>query len=159
MSDIIWSRGSSALEAFGHMVECSCDVRTLANGRRKSHEVVHSYTESGAEGPAYDPRMFPKGIWQVGRPEPRTSYYLSPFFIPTDAHQECEEWEVELTERGWRYVKPIGLVMDWAYGLHYSQSLTTLGCIRIADEECLRNMVARINDALDDGRQVTFEVV
>lgn len=145
--------------AFGNRIDCSCNIRNLENGWRQLDQVVWSTNSDGSRGVPYSPQLFPVGLWMVGRPEPETDPYLKPFFIPTDAHQAVEEWEIAERDK-MVYVKPTGrLVEDWAYGLHNSTSPTTLGCIRVTLFYELRRLVDDINKALEDGREVRFEVM
>ena len=105
------------------------------------------------------PAAFPVGVWKVGRPEVEAHPYLAPWFIPTDAHQPVERWHIAEQDR-MVYVAGTGeFVEDWAYGIHCSSSQTTLGCIRVARILELRRMVDQINKELDEGREVTLEVV
>ena len=127
-------------------------VRNELNGLRKPVEVVHTEPEPHP----YYPRRFPSGTWRVYRPQSRATPYLSPFFIPTDAWQEVELWSV----KNGRYDKKTGATYkDAGYGLHFSTSGTTLGCIRIGSEADLRWLVGEITKALDDKQNVTIEVV
>jgi hypothetical protein len=77
------------------------------------------------------------------------------FFIPTTAFAKVQIWEVR--ERV--YVRATDETdLDYGYGLHCSTSRTTLGCIRIVEQDDLLWMVARINEELDAGRFVDMEV-
>jgi len=141
---IRWVKGSAYLTIDGTVkVDCWCDVRTIANGRRKRHEVV--YTIPGKQ--PYDPVTFPKGKWKVGRPKKRETPYLRPWFIPTDAWIELDIWDVDKSG----YLGPSGLkVIDRDYGLHFSTSPTTLGCIRIAKEQDLLTLVKMIQECKEE---------
>jgi hypothetical protein len=58
-----------------------------------------------------------------------------------------------------KYVKGSGqMVRDEAYGLHCSNWVTTLGCIKIHTEADILFMVDKINECLDNGEDVTLEV-
>jgi hypothetical protein len=149
---IKWVKGSSYLTADTLKIDCWCDVRTVANGRRKRHEVVYSIPGKQP----YDPVTFPKGKWMVERPEKRTVPYLAPWFIPTTAWCEVSTYGADKIG----YTIPTGYTtIDRGYGLHYSTSGTTLGCIRIAKESDLLLLVELINKTLDAGELVTLEVV
>ena len=50
-------------------------------------------------------------------------------------------------------------VRDEGYGLHYSTSRTTQGCIRISKQEDLLFLVKKINEALDKKDSVVITVV
>jgi hypothetical protein len=101
------------------------------------------------------PKPFPVGIWEVGRPVERHDDYKRPYFIPTTAWQEVKVWEVE---QG-RYVAETDeTVKDYGYGLHYSLSTTTLGCIRIMSLEDLLWLVQNITKAIYAQEKITLEV-
>ena len=149
---IRWVKGSSYLTADTLKIDCWCDVRTLANGRRKRHEVVYSIPGKQP----YDPVTFPKGKWMVERPVKKTDKYMAPWFIPTSAWTEVSVYGADKIG----YTIPTGHVtIDRGYGLHFSTSGTTLGCIRIAKESDLLLLVELINKVLDAGEPVVLEVV
>lgn len=140
------------LHAFGRKINISCIVRNETNNRRKD-EVVRSIPK----GLPIQPRTFPKGTWKVERPLARTSDYLKPFFIPTDAWQDLPVWELD--NKG-NYKMPTDVcVRDSGYGMHYSTSRTTQGCIRILIEDDLLFLVEQINKALDNKDAITLTVV
>lgn len=158
MSDILWRRDAPSLTAFGREVECSCKVRNLENGLRRRDEVVFSTRKDGSRGVPYSPQLFPVGTWNVGRPQPESHSYLAPYFIPTNAHQFVHVWEAEELDTLHYLGESAEYIDDWAYGLHCSTSLTTLGCIRIAERDALMLMVTEINERLRAGDPVTLEV-
>ena len=159
MSDLVWKRGDMHMLAFGQKIDCSCNVRNLENGWRQRDQVVFSTNADGSMGVPYSPQLFPVGLWKVGRPEVEIDPYLRPFFIPTNAHQLVERWHIAERDK-LVYVSGTGeLVEDWAYGLHNSTSPTTLGCIRISLFYELRRLVDDINKALDEGHDVTMEIL
>jgi hypothetical protein len=144
------------IDAFGKIIDCSCDVRNEINGRRHADQVV--YTIPGKQ--PYQPRQFPKGIWKIGRPESRTDKYLAPFFIPTDAWREVTVYDVERIDNIDRYKNPtLRKEIDRAYGLHYSTSQTTLGCIKIEKESDLLWLVEQINNFRTDKIDIFLEVI
>jgi len=152
MTRLRWVQGGSYLVAWDRVVLCSCEVKTLVEGTRPRWMIVR--TMPGDK--PYDPRPFPKGTWSVGKPRARVDPYKRPFFIPTDAWQDVEVWEVE--DRA--YVKPSGEVdRDTGYGLHFSESRTTLGCIKIESERDLVWIVDHVEKALREGESVEMEVV
>jgi hypothetical protein len=118
----------------------TCNVRTLRDGTRRKDEVVRSIPT----GSPYDPRPFPSGLWQVTGVEWLKDY--DPLYgtvkIKTNAQQLVNVWELD--ENGC-YLRETGnVVWDWAYWLHYSESSTTLGCIRfdsVADAETVARIV------------------
>jgi hypothetical protein len=154
--DLAWRQGDLSMLAFGRTIGVSCDARNELNGRRGLNEVVFSTQSDGSPGPAYQPRVFPVGLWSVGRPTKETDPYLAPWFIPTDAWQVVDEWST-VERDGLVYVAPVRRIADYAYGLHCSTSLTTLGCLRIDLEYECRRLVDSINRALGE-RAVTMEV-
>ena len=104
------------------------------------------------------PGLFPFGTWIVGVPRPETDPYEEPFFLPTDAHLQVNEWTIiqyDGTEYGHQTDNK---VMDWGYGLHYSTSRTTLGCLKIENRGDLLYLVSNIIDAQKGGEIVQLIV-
>jgi hypothetical protein len=107
----------------------SCNVRTLRDGNRLSHEVVRSYPDRAP----YDPQPFPTGLWRITGVvwqrdagfDPRT---YGPVKILTDAWRHVNAWELDAEGDYLRETSRI--VRDSCYWMHYSVSKTTLGCIR-----------------------------
>jgi hypothetical protein len=133
-------------------------VRTLRDGTRASYEVIRSLPDDLP----YDPMPFPKGTWNVTgmdwqkekRFDPKT---YGPVKIRTDAWQMVNVWELD-NDRD--YLKETSRqVKDTCYWLHYSESGTTLGCIRIASPEDAVKIANIIRQALTDCEPVTLEVV
>jgi hypothetical protein len=137
------------LKAYGRDIKISCIVRNDINGWRKSHEVVLSIPEGL---PVY-PMPFPKGVWDVGKPLSRTDPYLAPYFIPTNAYQYLATWTLD---DGCYSEKTGHMTRDMGYGLHYSTSNTTQGCIKIMKKGDLLWLVEKI---LEDKEPVTLTVV
>lgn len=106
--------------------KATCPVRNELNGWRKDTETVGTMPETGHPAPYY-PRKFPTGVWRVGKPEWTAAPEFAPVKIPTDAKRNVFTWTV----RGGRYVQEEGVQEDSAYHIHYSNSRTTLGCIRL----------------------------
>jgi hypothetical protein len=161
VSDLTWSRAALAMTAFGRIISVSCDVRTLANGRRRLWQPVRSTTASRGEGPYYDPRRFPVGEWLVTSVELTNppNAYLGRVFLRTNAHQLCEEWEVDQEETA-SYTRPTGaMIDDWGYLLHYSTSPTTLGCLRVASPEDIEWLADECARRLANMLPVTLEVL
>lgn len=144
------------LIGLGRDIPISCDVRTLANERRGRAEVVRTMPGNVP----YEPATFPRGTWHVLRPRERDDPYKAPYYIPTDARQMVAEWSVVNGPDGKvRYDKPTGRqVEDREYGLHYSSSGTTLGCIKILRVGDLLRLVEAINMALDKDPSETVEL-
>jgi hypothetical protein len=62
--------------------------------------------------------------------------------IMTDANQPLEVWRID--DDGKYELTTGALVVDWGYGLHYSTSRTTLGCIKITNKKDLLKLVEMI---------------
>lgn len=122
------------LTAFGQTIPVSCLVRNELNETRGMNEVVYGFASDGSRFPTM-PRPFPPGMWPVRKPIPKTpDTGMAPFFIPTDACQELDEWEVENRNGVMWYVKPTGRkIMDWGYGIHIYNGLTSNGCLHVED--------------------------
>jgi len=131
----------------GARFSVSCRVRALRDGTRRSDEV----TRAIPGGAPYDPRPFPKGTWRITGIERQKDKKFDPAVygpvkIRTDAWQEVKAWELDgdgdylrETERA---------VRDEGYLLHYSESRTTLGCIRLASPEDAETIAAVIEKVL-----------
>jgi hypothetical protein len=117
-------------------------VRNEENGRRLLHnnsQVIRAMTEDPYHKPPVMPRSFPNGLWTIYEPQPRTSRYLRPWFIPTDAFRELPVWKLDI--HGGYDKETEETVTDIGYGIHYSSSRTTVGCIRVADLKDLNRLV------------------
>ena len=140
-------------------IPADCDVRNEVNGRRRLHDpkqVIYAMTHDPYHKYAVMPRKFPKGEWKVSEPVARTSRYLAPFYIPTNAEQYLEIWELD---QDGGYAKATGKkVLDIGYGLHFSTSKTTVGCIRIFSKSDLLWLVHQVNERLVTGHDVTLSV-
>lgn len=146
-----WNREKFYLEAYGGYLDCSCDVRNLENGRREKNEIVRTIPDSVP----YSPQQFPVGVWEIGEIEEKTDPYLAPFFINTDAWQWVLEWEI----KDGLYIKRTDKwVKDTEYGIHYSTSPTTLGCLKIIKEADLIWLVEKIRESKDNGETVYIAV-
>ena len=134
---IRWNIDQEYLVAYGNVIPCSCIVRNEINNRRHPTEVVYSIPDKAP----YQPRPFPTGTWNVSMPQSRTDRYTEPYFIPTDAFQILPVWDINdegYVRKSTRWTKDAG------YGLHYSGSDTTLGCIRIHERTDLLTLVKNI---------------
>jgi hypothetical protein len=132
-------------------------VRTLRDGTRKAYEVVFTIPDSLP----YDPRPFPKGLWRITgldwqkeRGFDRRTY--GPVKIRTNAWQAVNVWELD--EDGDYLRETERRTADGGYWLHYSDSGTTLGCIRLASPEDAEAAAALIARAMDR-EPVELEVV
>ena len=140
---IKWCRKNSFLTVNDWEVPCSCLVRNELNGLRMPHEVVYSINKHGQESSlAVQPRPFPTGKWHVTFVAPRIVPFTAPFMIMTDANQPLEVWRID--DDGKYELTTGALVVDWGYGLHYSTSRTTLGCIKITNKKDLLKLVEMI---------------
>ena len=156
------------MTAFGRDIGVTNNVRNELNGLRTSSEVVFSTDQNGANGRPYYPRQFPAGKWYItdivahdkkkpdGTPvEP----YLYHFFLQTNAHQSVPVYKLEIVNDKQKIGAPDGTREDWLYGLHYSTSSTTLGCIKIVKQDDLLWLVGQIKAAWHDNQIVSMEVV
>jgi hypothetical protein len=116
-------------------IEASSDVRNELNKRRPLHDpkgkgkVILAMGEDPHYKPPVMPRTFPHGTWTVGKPRPKTNPYLAPYYIPTDAEQYLDIWALD-DDGGYDHPTE-ERVLDMYYGLHFSTSSTTVGCIKI----------------------------
>jgi hypothetical protein len=138
-------------DAFGRIIDISCIVRNELNNRGR-RELVYSIPDKKP----IQPRTFPLGIWEIGKPLPRTDPYLAPFFIPTNASQEMPIWA---TDAGGYTNVTKETTIDRGYGCHTSTSRTTQGCIKVSKLEDLLFLVDNINKALDSNNKVMLNVV
>jgi len=93
----------------------------------------------------YMPLGFPAGVWKVGKPIAKTNPYLAPYFIPTDAWQMVTEWTLEPDGS---YGEPTAKkVRDEGYGIHFSTSSTTLGCLKVVNKSDLLILAKMIAEA------------
>jgi hypothetical protein len=142
----------------GTVFSISNKIRTLKDGTRAIHEVVLSLPGKMP----YDPQPFPKGLWNITGIEwqkekgfDSTTY--GPVKIRTDAWRWVNIWQLD--EDG-DYFKETGQsVKDHGYLLHYSQSGTTLGCIRLASPKDAETIAGIIQRILDKDEEVTLEVI
>jgi hypothetical protein len=140
-------------------IPCSCVVRDLEENKwRKKNQVVKTIPG----GYPYNPKIFPVGIWIIGRPRPieRTEAefdYKEPYYIPTDARQKVDVWALD--NAGNYDHKTKKQVTDKAYGLHFSKSGTTLGCIKIESRTDLLFLVNIIQAEISKGNVCKLEVM
>ena len=169
MIHMIWVRNQPTMKVIDtgrgdKFIRVSCLVRNELNGWRPNPkklpktELVHAISAANHEThEVVMPRPFPSGLWDVAWIEARTNPYQRPFVIMTDAWQFLDVWSVG-PDGG--YDKPRGYqVADHMYGLHYSTSNTTLGCIKIHNMDDLDDLVERIDDTIKNGETCKLEVV
>lgn len=141
------------LQAFGKAIDITCVIRNELNGWRRKDEIVYSIPDHKP----IQPRTFPKGIWAVGKPDPRQDPYLAPFFIPTDAWQYLPIWELDKNKC---YVEATNnMTKDKGYGLHFSTSTSTQGCIKINKLSDLLWLVGELKEQQANGNVIMLEVV
>ena len=140
----------------------SCAVRTIRDGTRGSQEIVLSIPK----GLPYDPMPFPVGTWDItgvewqrdssGKAQFDFAIY-GPVKIRTNAWQWVRVWALD---RDGDYLRERGdEVKDHGYLLHYSDSSTTLGCIRLASPKDAKFIGQLIEKKLAQGKKVELEVV
>jgi hypothetical protein len=132
-------------------------VRTLRYWARRANEVVRTIPD----GLPYDPWLFPKGIWRITGIDWQTEKGFDfstygPVKIRTDAWQWVKVWELDAEGDYLRETEQ--RVKDTGYWLHYSQSSTTLGCIRLDSPEDAEAIANILEKALKEG-PVECEVV
>ena len=163
MLRMLWKQKSDKLVVYlpsGDYISipCSCTVRNLENGWRKENEVVRTIPD----GLPYSPQIFPVGAWnitgvrKIENDDPEFNY-KEPYFISADACQEVSVWELD--SRGNYLVETRRKVIDRAYGLHFSQSRTTLGCIKIEDRNDLLFLANIIMLEIKSGQSCLLEVI
>jgi hypothetical protein len=144
MADITFLRSQNLLDAYGKQIPVSNFVRLSHDASGNDVVLRTSYGNV-----PYKPQGFPvspPGGWKVLEVKPETKQDLAPFFVATDAWQMVEEWL--LTSDG-KYDKPSGrMVMDNAYGIHFSVFTYTYGCIRVIYRTDLEWLVGQIQAEL-----------
>lgn len=159
-----WRRGAAeiAVENNGktEYFPVSNAVRNVANGRRSlenPEDVVWTTPDDGSKPAPYLPTGFPAGGWLITAVLARTSDYLAPWFILTNAWKVTPEWS--LAPAG-DYDKPTGkLVRDSGFGLHYAKGTsTTLGCLRFLKKEDLIKVAEMCQVELKAGRKIALTV-
>ena len=139
----------------------SNDVRNAANKRRSlenPEDVVYTSPDDGSAPEPFMPSGFPVGDWFITAVLPRTSDYLAPFFLATNAFKMVPSWN--LSPAG-DYDKPTGrLVRDSGYGLHFAKGTsTTLGCIRFINKADLESVAKKAMEELKAGRSIRLIVL
>ena len=145
-----WDKADDFLLAGDRKIRCWSKVRNELNGlrpRKGASDVFYTTTIGGNKGVPSMPRTFPVGNWKIvgiiPHPDRERDGYLWPFYIATDAWQKLDVWELD--EKGFYKGKTDQApVSDFAYGLHFSSSDWTQGCIRIALESDLRWLVTNV---------------
>ena len=136
--------------------KANCSVRNELNGRRKKDQVVYTIPQSGHPKPYY-PRQFPSGIFDITEVTYTPDPTYAPVKIKTSATREVFTWD--LNQNG-EYWKPTGKTqIDTAYWLHYTDSSTTLGCIRIGSAQDAMSLAQIIERTLERGDSIKLEVL
>jgi hypothetical protein len=135
----------------------SCRVRTRRDGTRMADEVVRSIPSANP----YDPRPFPPGLWRVAgvvwQKAARFDYATyGPVKILTNAWQMVNVWKLD--QYGDYLRETDELVRDEGYWLHYSESRTTLGCLRLDSPQDAVSAAQAVEEALRRGEVVGLEV-
>jgi hypothetical protein len=154
MIALSWRHGDGNLVAFHRTIAVSNKFYEILT-QTPGEYVVQTTNADGSDGVPYKPAPFPVGIWNVRAPQARTSIYTAPFFIPTDAHQLVDEWELD--EHGLYKCLAGRQVMDWGYGVHHSQIDYTFGCLRMLDIPDVLFLVASLKEAA--GEKIEMEVL
>jgi hypothetical protein len=143
-----------------HRVGADCNVRNELNGLRRladDTQVIFAMTGNRYDAIPYMPRQFPAGTWKLGMPVEKSpeDKYLWPWYIPTNAWQLVTVWELRA---GGYFRKTSVQVQDFGYGIHYSESVTTLGCIRVAVEEDIQTLAYMVQSEIRLGKPCTLIV-
>ena len=134
--------------------KANCSVRHELNGRRKKNDVQYTVTKHPKP---YYPRQFPSGIFNIIEVMYTPDPTYAPVKIKTDATREVFTWHLD---REGNYWKPTGETqIDTAYWLHYTDSPTTLGCIRIGSAQDAMSLAHIIEVSLERGDSVRLEVL
>lgn len=137
----------------------SCNVRHELNGRRLLHntaDVVMTFPKAGERRP-YMPRQFPSGIFEITKVEWTDDPEYAPVKIRTTATRDVFVWDLDYSGG---YDKPTEKVQtDSQYHIHYTDSRTTLGCIRCNDRNDMISLAKIIEPVLVAGEPVFLEVL
>jgi len=133
---LAWHKSDSFLYAGDKKILCWSKVRNELNALRPKKgipDLVYSMDIDGAKKYPVMPRGFPVGAWKITgfneHPDQVNDGYLYPVFISTNAYAMLDIWELD--ENGC-YLKNTGeKCRDYFYGLHFSSSEYTQGCLRI----------------------------
>lgn len=153
--ELILKSGNKIIKRF----PASCNVRTEMNGNRKLHkksDVVKTYPLSGIQSP-YMPRQFPSGVHRILSIEWTDDPEYAPVKIKTDATRKVFLWELD-DNKGYGY--PVeDIQIDTCYWMHYTDSRTTLGCIRIGNRDDAIMLGRMIEAILLNNDKVYLEVL
>ena len=142
-------------------IKASCLVRNELNGWRRKHiksEVVRALSKHNTltDSPVM-PRQFPKGKWKVTTVEKRHDEYRAPYIILTDAWQYLDVWSLD--GQGGYKKNTDKKVADFQYGIHYSTSNTTTGCIKIEQKDAMIKLAELVLKQRLKGKEVYVNVI
>lgn len=151
-SEIIIMNGNTEIVRY----PASCKVRNELNGKREKDQVVYTYPVSGNPKPYY-PRQHPSGIFEITGIEYTDDVEYAPVKIKTDAVRKVFTWDLD---REGNYWEPTGNIqVDKYYWIHFTNSKTTLGCIRINNIHDALSLAHIIEPVLENGDKVWLEVL
>jgi len=138
-----WHKSDGFLFANDRLIPCWSKVRNEINGLRPKKDIpdiVYSMGKDGRKEYPVMPRSFPAGVWRITgfieHPDAEKDGYLYPVYIATDAYQMLDIWELD--EKGFYLQNTKEKIADYFYGLHFSTSDWTHGCLRIGTEADIR---------------------
>lgn len=149
---LVWRRDDNILTVGGKQFMVTNRVRNEIDpdAVRKLHDPneVRKSVVKGQWGPAYMPRKFPRGTWNILEIEETHVPDFAPIKIKTDAHQLVHAWALD-NKGGYDHELP-DLIDDSGYHLHWCQgSRSTLGCGRVGldTDEQVRELAQIIKGA------------
>ena len=131
--------------------EVTNSVRNEINNERSEPDAKTFPLNAREERQYYFPREFPGGIWNIEKSVPKNDDIFGKVYIPTTAYQSVSVYgpvsgaKPVKTKEG-RFI-PTDTQQDTAYGLHFSESGTTQGCIKF-DSQPDADRFARITDSV-----------
>lgn len=137
----------------------SCNVRHELNGRRLLHntaDVVMTFPKVGERRP-YMPRQFPSGIFEITKVEWTSDPVYEPVKIRTTATRRVFLWDLDYSGG---YDRPTDETqIDSQYHIHYTDSRTTLGCIKCNSRDDMISLAKIVEPVLIAGEPVFLEVL
>ena len=155
---------SGYLSIYGHNLPITCKVRTLDNKTRFADQVVYTVPGDGSQGRPYMPDVFPPGKWNITgllwQKNGNVNFHYptyGPCKILTDAYRMVKVWQLDSNLDYFQETNEE--VKDLGYMLHWSESSTTLGCIRLATEADAYELGNMIDDMLRSVKSIPLEVI